>query len=299
MSSISVVVNTKNAAETLDRALASVAWADEIVVVDMHSTDDTAKIAKKYTKKIFNHKDVGYVEPARNFAINKASGDWILVLDADEEVSSSLAEKLQQLVSGDATAQAYYLPRKNILFGQWYRYGGYWPDHNIRFFKKGSVTWSNAIHAVPTLTGKVDYLAASEKLAIIHHHYTTIDQFVERLTRYTTHEVSSRGDSLITSESVISSFGDELLSRLFQHRGVDGGIHGVGQAMLQASYELVVALKIWEKQGFSVRNKEQALTFKALRSFQRGLDYWIADWHVAHTSGLQQLWWRLRRKLMR
>ena len=94
---ISAVVNTRNEEKNLDACLKSLNFVDEIVVVDMESEDKTKQIAKKYTNKVFNYDNVGYVEPARNFAINKAKGDWILIVDADERVPRSLAVKLMEI----------------------------------------------------------------------------------------------------------------------------------------------------------------------------------------------------------
>src|SRR6266498_5902614 len=134
---ISVVVTVFNGEKTLNACLESVKWADEIIVVDDGSTDGTISIAKKHTDKIYHHKSQGFVEPARNFAISKTTGDWILVLDADEQVPQSLAEKLQEL-AGQSETECVNLPRKNIIFNKWIQHTGWWPDYNIRFFKKGS-----------------------------------------------------------------------------------------------------------------------------------------------------------------
>jgi glycosyltransferase involved in cell wall biosynthesis len=296
MSSISVVINTKNSAETLARTLKSVSWADEIIVVDMKSSDDTKQVAKKFTNKVFDHPDVGYVEPARNMAVNKAKSDWILVIDADEEIPPSLKQKIKQLVTGDATADAYYLPRKNIIFGEWQRHAGWWPDYQLRLFKKGTVQWNDMIHQPPKLTGDSDSLAAREDLAILHHNYQTIEQFLARLNRYTTHEASSNPVQITNSEALVESFTNEFLSRLFANRGLEDGIHGVSVAFLQAFYEQAVFLKKWQAEQFPTRRKEQKATLKSLRKFQRELNYWIADWHIQHSSGIPKIWWQFRRK---
>src|SRR3989344_1312352 len=97
MGKISVVINTLNEEKNIERAMKSVNWAGEIVVCDMYSEDNTVEIAKKLGAKICFHKKTNYVEPARNFAISKATGDWILVLDADEEIPDSLSKRLQEI----------------------------------------------------------------------------------------------------------------------------------------------------------------------------------------------------------
>jgi glycosyltransferase involved in cell wall biosynthesis len=192
---ISTVINTLNEEENLPRALASVKdFADEIVVVDMHSDDQTVDIAKKSGARVFEHDRTGYVEPARNFAISKAEGDWILILDADEELSQSLSKSLRKIADNPA-ADYYRLPRKNIIFGRWIKHTGWWPDYNIRFFKKGCVSWNEIIHSVPTTQGAGSDLKADEENALVHHNYRTAEQYVERMNRYTSYQAKELAGS--------------------------------------------------------------------------------------------------------
>ena len=118
MIKISVVVNTWNEEKNMGRCLESVKeFAEEIVVCDMESTDKTVEIAKKLGAKVYSHKLTYYVEPARNFAVSKATGSWILVLDADEELSGSLTRKLKVVAKEDKVDYV-EIPRKNIIFGK-------------------------------------------------------------------------------------------------------------------------------------------------------------------------------------
>ena len=182
---ISVVVNTINEGKDITRALRSVTWVDEIVVCDMGSTDGTVKIAKNLGARIIIHPFVNYVEPARNFAISKALGEWILILDPDEEIPNSLAEKLREMVDQPKSWDFVEIPRKNIIFGRWMKGSGWWPDYNIRFFKKGSVKWGDKIHRPPETFGRGLQLPSEEGYAIVHHHYGSVSQFLERMDRYT------------------------------------------------------------------------------------------------------------------
>src|SRR3989344_2370341 len=97
---ISVVINTLNEEKNIERVIKSTSWADEIIVCDMYSTDRTVEFARKSGAKIVFHKKLNYVEPARNFAISKASNEWVLILDSDEEIPSTLSEKLIRIASG-------------------------------------------------------------------------------------------------------------------------------------------------------------------------------------------------------
>lgn len=301
---LSVVINTKNAEKTLELALKSVKFADEIVVVDMKSTDDTLKIAKKYTSSVFTHKDVGYVEPARNFAISKAKGDWILILDADEEVPQELKKTITGIVSesakGEFTANCYYIPRKNYIFGKWIEKTGWWPDHVLRLFKKGFVEWADEIHSIPITRGEVKELPASENIAIVHHNYQHVSQYIDRMNHYSDIQakeiVESKGKKT-SSKYIFKKFSSELLSRLFAQRGINDGAHGLSLSLLQSISEASVAMKVWEESGFPETNRfQEEELLNQVAQFKRELAYWIADWQVENNSGLVKIYWQIRRK---
>lgn len=297
---LSVIVHTKNSARTLDNCLRSVSFADEIVVLDMESTDDSRKIAKKYTSKVLRVDDYGYVEPVRNFGIKQASYPWILLVDADEEISDGLRVWIESFVSREKRDEqyiAYFLPRKNLIFKQEIQHTGWWPDYQLRFFKKGHVTWSNAIHSVPTIQGQSKQLPSDREKAIIHHNYETVDQYLTRLNHYTTIMASEKKYSEpFSSKSVSSVFGNEFFRRAFEWNGVGDGALGVSLSLLQGFSELVARLKYWEKAGFHEVDSEDRDAVQALETFHKQLGFWIADWHVKHSSGVSQTYWKLKRK---
>lgn len=273
---ISVVINTFNEEKNIKRAINSVKWADEIIVCDMYSTDETVKIAKDLGAKIIMHEKVGFVEPARNFAISKASNEWILILDADEEVSSTLEKALVE-VTDKENVVFLEIPRKNIIFNKWIQNSMWWPDYNIRFFRKGRVTWSNSIHRPPKTSGIGEKLEAEEKNAIIHHHYQTISQFVLRMDRYT----DIQAKELISSgyvfewKDLIKNPVNEFLSRYFANSGYKDGLHGLVLGLLQSFSFLVMYLKVWEENKF----KEEQLSLKDVKGetsrVAAEVDYWF------------------------
>lgn len=305
---LSVVINTKNAATTLENTLKSVKFADEIVIVDMKSDDETVDIAGKYTDKIFAHKDVGYVEPARNFAIKKATGDWILIVDADEEVPQELKKAIKGIIAaskaGEATADCYYIPRKNLIFGKAIEKTGWWPDYVLRLFKKGYVSWSDEIHSVPITRGEVKELPEVSEIALVHHNYQHVEQYLDRLNRYTTIQSEElitdleKDQEEIDGPFITQKFYSEFLSRFFAHRGVNDGTHGLALSLLQGLSEATVAIKAWERSGFPESNREQEeKTVQELSQFGRELAYWIASWHVDNSTGLERIYWKIRRRL--
>lgn len=274
---ISVVVNTLNEEKNIERVLRSVEWADEVLVCDMYSDDDTAVIAKKLGAKIIFHKRTGYVEPARNLAISKASGEWILVVDADEEIPNSLAQRLMAFVRRPIISTYVDIPRKNIIFGKWITGSLWWPDYNTRFFKAGSVKWSDKIHSKPTTSGQGLTLPSEERWAIIHHHYDSISQFVARANRYSdiqARELKKSGYELKWSDILLKPL-EEFVSRFFANNGYKDGLHGLVLSLLQAFSFLLVYLKIWEMEDF----KEEALNLSTVKeiSTQAGkdLNYWF------------------------
>lgn len=288
MAKISVVINTLNEEENLPRALASVKdWADEIVVVDMHSEDMTVEIAKKYGARVFNHKKTGYVEPARNYAISKATGEWILILDADEEISETLAEKLKRL-SQDSEVGYFAIPRKNIVFGKWLTHSRWWPDYNIRFFKKGTVHWSREIHSVPLTSGRGADIEAIEDLAIIHHHYSSVSQYMKRHDRYSSvmaKEKFKKGERFSWKLLIAKPVG-EFLSRFFAAEGYKDGVHGLVLSSLQAFIELLIYVKLWELYKFPEREIALREVSGQIKEAQSEINYWVSDALVKEHGGL-------------
>lgn len=216
----------------------------------MHSEDKTVELARQYTKKIFQFAPVGYVEPARNFGIEKARGEWILIVDADEILPESLGLKLRQLTEG--IYDYYRIPRKNIIFGRWIEHSGWWPDYQIRFFRKTAVTWEDAIHSVPVTIGKGTDLPINVDEALLHRHYTSVEQYLERLNRYTSFEAKERLGRKETFMwfNLIRKPWAEFLTRYFAWEGYKDGIHGLALALLQSFSFLITELKVWQLENF-------------------------------------------------
>lgn len=295
MNKISVVINTLNEAENLPRAIASVkGFADEIVVVDMESSDSTPEIAKKLGAKVFTHKNPGYVEPARNFAVEKAMNSWVLVLDADEEVPKDLALEIQKILK-DPKADYFRIPRKNIIFGHWMKYSRWWPDYNIRLFKKGSVSWNEVIHAVPMTKGVGRELEVKEDLAVVHHHYDSVEQYVERMNRYTSQhaELRVKEGYKFSWRDIVVKPTNEFFSRYFFGEGYKDGLHGLTLSFLQAFSELVLYLKVWQKEKFVSKDVNVGDVVSLMRDEEKELHYWQNDAQYKQSGKLTD---RIRRK---
>lgn len=276
MGKISVVINTLNEEKNIERIIKSAKWADEIIVCDMYSTDKTVKIAKSLGAKVVFHKKLNYVEPARNFAISKASGEWILILDPDEEIPDQLAKRLKMIASGMESIDYVKIPRKNIIFGKWMKGAMWWPDFNVRFFKRESVEWTIEIHRPPQTKGVGIDLPAEEELAIIHHNYQSIGQFIERMNRYTqveAEELKKQGYKF-KWQDLLNRPLNEFLSRFFASKGYQDGLHGLALSLLQGFSFLIVYLKVWENSSFD----QMALSLTDLEAEKNKAGYQINYW---------------------
>jgi len=249
---ISAVINTKNEAKYLKRCLKSIRnFVDEIIIVDMYSKDESVAIAKSFSAKVYHHKPLSWVEPVRNFALSKAKGDWILLLDPDEYITKTLARELTKITQR-SNINFVNIPRKNIVFGKWLRHSNMWPDYLIRFFKKNMVTWNKEIHSQPQTKGEGITLLDSEKLSIRHNNYTDIDDFVKRALRYSdtqANELNKQSYKLKISDLILKPT-QEFNSRFFSNSGFKDGFHGLSFCLLQSFAVLLVYLKLWQKQNF-------------------------------------------------
>lgn len=245
---ISTVIVTYNEGEVLKGCLESTSsHSGEIIILDLGSTDKTLEIAKQFKAKIFTHLKVEYVEKVRDFAISKADGDWILVLDPDERMTEDLWTKLKQIISEDKY-QGVNIPRKNIFFGRWIAHTNWWPDKHVRFFKKGYVSWGDKIHAYPKAKGEVFEMPTKENLAIVHLGYKTVDDFLARQNRYSEIEAKNLFD-LGIKFSWSSFFWKpirEFLVRYIRHMGFLDGFYGFSLTIMMMIYQLQVMVKLRE-----------------------------------------------------
>lgn len=249
MKTISVAIVTYNEERHIEDCLKSVTWADEIVVLDGHSADNTAKIAKKYTKKVFEVENQPLMKKTMNQAFKKCTGDWILSLDADERVDEKLVGEIKNILSLDSGTTAYRMPRKNIVFGKWIEKTFWYPDFQLRLFKNGKAKFPEKnVHEELEVDGEIGEL----QNAIVHLNYETVSQYVRKLDSYTTYEAEKlikSGKKLVWTDAIRFPV-SEFLTRFFSQEGYLDGLHGLVLSLLQAFYWEVVFAKVWEAEGF-------------------------------------------------
>jgi glycosyltransferase involved in cell wall biosynthesis len=240
-----VVVITLNEEDRIRDCLASVAWADEIIVVDAGSGDKTVAIAREHTDHVMIHPWEGFAAQ-KNFGIEQATGDWVLSLDADEQVEPALRDEIAAVLAGPAAHAGYRIARRNIMWGRWIRHGRLYPDWQLRLFRRGRGRFvDRAVHESVTVDGPVGRLTT----ALLHESYRDVSDFLARAERYSTlaaEEWARSGRSFHAIQLVVAPLG-RFLSMYVVHRGFLDGWRGFLLAALYAYYVFVRSAKIWEK----------------------------------------------------
>ncbi|NOZ64324.1 MAG: glycosyltransferase family 2 protein [Caldiserica bacterium] len=242
---ISGVVLTFNSQLTIEKCLAGLSEVcKEIVVVDSFSTDDTLKIVEGYTDKIFQRKFKHYGDQL-NWAMEKATGDFILVLDSDEELSNTLKEEIRKEIGGKVNFAAYSIPRLSKFMGKWMRFS--WRgDRVVRLFKKGVACYKDReLGSSPEISGKVGKFKGN----ILHYPYRDLSHYLEKLNYYTT-----RAAEEMQKQGKRASILDLLLRPAWKFfkmyilkGGVFDGIPGLILSCLSSFYVYLKYAKLWEK----------------------------------------------------
>jgi len=237
---ISVVIHTYNADKYLEECLQSVSSVEEVIICDMYSNDRTIEIAQKYGCKIIYHENVGFADPARNYALSHATQDWVLVVDADEVITKELLDYLREETQKPDCPDVFLIPRKNYVFGKFMR--SLYPNCILRFFRRGNVSFSKHVHCTPDEIRGVEYKIdpKREELAIIHYNYDSVASFISRTNTYTTLELekmAKRGFKFSLKYLILRPFG-EFIKRYFLKSGYKDGLHGL--------YESIAIIKLWE-----------------------------------------------------
>lgn len=249
---ISIIINTFNEEKNIKNCLESVKWADEIVIVDMYSEDNTVDIARKYTDKIFFFKRMGYADPARQFALEKASNEWILVVDADELVPLKLVNKLHEIIEKDC-GDVIYIPRNNYFAGkQIHNMGwGALDDLQPRFFKRKYLNFGEKIHDFYNINEDARiYKITDPHEGFIHFSYLDFEDYIDRLNKYTSIEsknIFENKEKQNQQKNIISLLFRLLnvfFSNYIRQKAYKDGFRGLSLSLLAVIYNLTVYLKL-------------------------------------------------------
>jgi len=185
---LSVAIITLNEEANLARTLASVQFAEEIIVLDSGSTDRTLEIAQSFNATVISQPWQGFAAQ-KNSVIERCTGTWVLSLDADEELTPELQTEIRALLRGKPSADAYLIRRRNLFLNRWIRHGGYYPDPKLRLFRRHAANFApparftdRPVHETIAFDGALETLNAD----LIHHAYPTIESYIEHMDRYST-----------------------------------------------------------------------------------------------------------------
>lgn len=251
---LSVALVTLNEEQNIARTLQSVAWADEIIVVDSGSIDRTAEIARSFGAQVIERPWPGFAQQ-KNFAIKLCTGQWVLSLDADEELTPELQQEIRTLIAAPTSAaDAFFLKRRNLFLGRWMKHGGFYPDPKLRLFRRSAELrfTERAVHETISTTATT----ATLQHDLIHHAYPTLSSYIEHMDRYSTLGAdvliargrTSRGLPAFLWNTLYAPQWTFTWNYIFRAGFLDGR-EGFLLHLYQAVYTSWKYAKAWEKQG--------------------------------------------------
>ncbi len=248
MQRLSVAIITLNEESNIRRTLDSVRWADEIVIVDSGSTDRTVEICREFTPHVHHLDWLGYGRQ-KNAAIDRTTGDWVLSLDADEPVEAELADEVRSIISSPGARDGYRIPRKTYFLGRLVRHGGWYPDLNLRLFRRGKGRFEErSVHEAVRVDGSV----GTTRHAILHYAYPDLASYLASINRYSSLAVQ------VMAEKGIAPFKVSWLNILFRpiftflykyffRLGFLDGKHGLVLNLFHSCYVFAKYAKAWER----------------------------------------------------
>ena len=246
MARVSVIVITRDEARNVGAALESVRWADDIVVVDSGSTDDTVAVARRHTDRVVTHSWAGY-GAQKNYAAGLAAHDWVFSLDADERVTPALGQEIRALLAAGPARQAYRIPRVTHYLGRWIRSTDWYPDGQLRLYDRRAGRWNDRrVHESVTVDGVVGRLEGE----IEHRPYRDVSHHLRTIDRYSTLAADQmlaegrrvRGLELAAHPPL--AFFRNYVAR----RGLRDGTPGLVVSILNSYYVFLKYAKRWEQQ---------------------------------------------------
>ena len=269
--SISAVIATLNEEKNLKRCLESIDFVDEIIIVDSGSSDKTVEIAKKFTKKIFFTDFKGFSQ-IKQYGIEKAKSDWVLIIDADEEVSDNLKQKLLEIDKKGNNINGFYIKRETFFLGKKIKYCGWGKDYQLRFFKKNKGAFDGKIvHEALNVQGKIGYI----DFPLYHYSYPDVKSYFDKMNRYTTLQAKQKKGNFLLFKMIFSPF-FKFFKMYFLRLGFLDGIHGLILSLFSGFSEFVKYAKMIEIKKFP---NEEAILIR--------VPNWIGD-AVVSTAFLKE-----------
>ncbi len=244
MEKLSVIIIVKEEEKNIAECISTVNWADEIIVIDGESSDETVEIAKKFTDKVFIRRWEGYVIQ-KKYAINLVTNNWILSIDADERVTPELAEEIKKLDCSNI--DGFKIKRKNFIFSREIKSCGWENDFQLRLFKKEKVDLTNRqVHEAFIVDGKVEKLTNP----MVHHTFSSFTDYFSKINNYSSlkakelYEQGKKSNGLIIFSRTAIAFFTFFIIR----RGFTDGIYGLIISLFHSISTMMNYMKLWELQ---------------------------------------------------
>ncbi|HUQ84979.1 MAG TPA: glycosyltransferase family 2 protein [Candidatus Limnocylindrales bacterium] len=241
---ISAIIITKNEEKSLKRSLRSLSWCDEVIVIDDDSTDDTVKIAEKLGAKVYKRSLDGDFSAQRNFGLQKAKNDWVLFIDADEEVSPALwFEIMQHTNSPSDKYSGYFIKRQDVIWGRLLKYGETGNKKFLRLAKKNSGKWEGVVHEKWNVVG----MTATLNNPLMHYPHVTIENFLHEINLYTDIRAKELYDKKVRTSSFLIIIYPlaKFIQNYFLKQGFRDGVPGLLLALMMSLHSFLVRSKLW------------------------------------------------------
>lgn len=248
---IAACIIAHNEEADLPATLSALAWVDELVVVDCESSDRTAEIAGKHTRKVFKRPNLSNLNVNKNYSFRQATSDWVLCLDADEIVSEALAREIRARAVPGSSEDGFFLKRKNSWFGRTLMHGGHFPDRQLRLFRRERGKFPERhVHERLQVQGKVGTLEEP----LDHYPYRSVSEYVRKMQFYTSFEAErrvARGERFSAGGFLLELAGAKvrLLRRYLFKGGFLDGWQGFAAAYLDFLGRMVVQFKMRDLEG--------------------------------------------------
>jgi glycosyltransferase involved in cell wall biosynthesis len=250
----SAVIVARDEEALIRKCLESVLWCDERILLDMESRDQTRARAQGLATRIVDQPWIPHMEFARNRGIALATGDWILVVDADETIPPKLAERLQARVAADPDAAGIWIPRMNHCFGRPVPHVGGFPDYQLRCIRRGAGRYPDRLHSHPEIAGRVVHMPVEDGAWILHDRDASIGDLVRKWDEYAEKEALARvrdGEPFAGPLAVLWAGLSAFRFRFFTAGGWKDGMPGLVLSVLFAFYRFEVEAKVWQARGYA------------------------------------------------
>jgi glycosyltransferase involved in cell wall biosynthesis len=254
---VSVYVLTFNNLRTIERCLRSLDWAEELVIVDSGSTDGTYEICRRYTDKLYR-KEFQRHRDQYQYAADLTTREWVMFVDADEEVPPELVEEIGiRLREGAKGIDGYFVYRRTYYLGKWIQYGGWYPDGEIRLYRREKGRWEGALHAKIVVNGSVSTL----KKQYLHYTYRDISDQIQTIDKYSriAAEDMTQGGEKFSFFKLFFHPPFRFIKEYFLKSGFRDGLPGLIIAVSTMFYVFIKYAKFWELTELSKKEKKDGL----------------------------------------